>query len=174
MKHLVLSAIGLIIGLVHGASAQDAKLAVEFADNSWNGRSVPATQVCQKFQGKGASPSLKIGNLPAGTSAIVVWFNDDTYSAMSRGGHGAIRFAIAATDSVTIPSVPGETDTLPDGVTVVAKHRGTSWSGTGGAYLPPCSGGQNNKYSASVFAVGAPGGGEEKVLGQGRIDLGRY
>jgi len=38
-------------------------------------------------------------------------------------------------------------------VTTFTKHRGTGWSGTGGAYLPPCSGGRGNTYTITISAV---------------------
>ncbi len=74
--------------------------------------------------------------------------------------------------SVTLPAVPGETDDLPAGVKEVYGHQGEGWSGTGGAYLPPCSGGQGNLYTAKVKALGGADG--DTVLGVGKVKLGIY
>lgn len=152
-------------------AAPAAPMAVAFADPAWDGQKVPQNQWCQKFKGSGATPALTVSNVPDGTSAIVVAFNDETYQAMNNGGHGAVRFAVTpANGSVSLPSVPGETDALPAGVTTEKAHLASDYSGTGGAYLPPCSGGKGNTYTATVTALSAGGG----KLGESRIVLGTY
>jgi hypothetical protein len=152
-------------------AAPAAPMSASFADPAWNGQKVPDKQWCQKFGGSGATPALTLANVPAGTSAVVLAFNDETYEAMNNGGHGAVRFAVTPTNgAVSLPSVPGETDALPAGVTTEKAHLASDYSGTGGAYLPPCSGGKGNTYTATVTALGA---GDAK-LGETRIVLGTY
>ena len=135
---------------------------------------MPKSQVCQRFGGSGATPPLRIANLPAGTTHIEVAFNDQTYGPMDNGGHGVLAFAVAARrDAVSLPAVPGETDNLPPGVTKINGHRGRGWSGTGGAYLPPCSGGRGNTYTATVRAV-MRGDAGAKTLARATVGIGRY
>lgn len=154
------------------AAAPAGPLTATFADPAtWNGKTVPASQVCQKFKGSGATPALNLTNVPAATTAVVLAFNDETYQAMNNGGHGAVRFAVTpANGAVTLPSAPGETDALPAGVTTEKAHLASDYSGTGGAYLPPCSGGKGNTYTATVTALDAAGA----KLGETRIVLGTY
>ncbi len=121
--------------------------------------------------GTGSVPALKLAGVPAGTTGIVLAVNDETYAAMNNGGHGVIRYAVSPTNgSVSLPSVPGETDNLPAGVTPVKKHIASSYSGTGGAILPPCSGGMGNTYSVTLTATNAAGA----TLASGRLVLGKY
>lgn len=153
-----------------------ATLQVVFADPAWNGRTIPAGQQCSQFGGKGASPALAVKGIPPGTTDLLVEFNDRDYPPLSSGGgHGTIRIPLppGATE-MTVPSVPGETNTLPAGVVKEAAHRAPMSPGT--AYLPPCSGGRGNLYFADVKAVTRPANPAErgKLLGTGRITLGQY
>lgn len=144
----------LLALIVSAHSLADEAVGVRFADPAWDGKKIPAGQVCQKFGGANArSPSLMIENIPAGADALLVSFNDESYAPMDKGGHGVLSFAHDGSATATLPAVPGETDSLPAGVTAFAKHRGTGWSGTGGAYLPPCSGGRGNTYTIAISAV---------------------
>ena len=139
------------------AAAQDMTAAL--ADSGWDGKKVPLSQVCGRFGGKDTmSPKIVLSNIPEGVVAIEVWFNDESYEPMDWGGHGKVKYAIpAGSKSVELVGIPGETDALPEGVSVVKAHKGSQWSGTGGAYLPPCSGGRGNSYSAWVIAKSADG-----------------
>lgn len=153
-----------------------AKLEVTFTDPTWNGRAIPAGQQCAQFGGKGASPALVVKGIPPGTTDLLVEFNDSNYPPLSSGGgHGTIRVPLSpGATEVTVPSVPGETNTLPAGVVKEESHRAPFSPGT--AYLPPCSGGRGNLYFADVKAVVRPAAPAErgKLLGTGRITLGRY
>lgn len=178
MKRRVLGVAGLAAVIAAGsafakAGREPVPLTVAFADSRWTGDLVPKDQVCRRFGGEGAtSPALKVGGAPSGTTAFRVLFNDESIPVMDKGGHGAVRYAVAPgrDGSAVLASVPAETDQLPPGVTQHLAHRAPKWSGTGGAYLPPCSGGRNNLYSAVVEALGP----EDAVLGRGRIVLGRF
>ncbi len=151
-----------------------AELEASLLGDGWDGVWVPDSQVCQRFGGRGATPPMRIAGLPAGTTHIEVSFNDESFGPMDGGGHGKLSFAVAAGQSVVdLPAVPGETDDLPDGVTKINGHRGADWSGTDGAYLPPCSGGRDNSYTASIRAV-VQGDGGKRTLARTKIGIGRY
>ena len=168
---LLSAAIGLAAAPAALAQGEPKTLDVHLADPAWTGDAIPAGQQCQRFGGKGASPKLHIAGAPEGTTAFRVLFNDESFKPMDNGGHGAVRYTLKpAGGQVTLPSVPGETDQLPTGVTTHIAHKAPKWSGTGGAYLPPCSGGKGNTYTATVEALGAG----DQVLGRGRVVLGTF
>lgn len=149
-------------------------LSVAFADPAWDGKKIPKGQQCRKFGGQGATPSLIVSGIPAEANAIVVEFNDKSYQKLSYdGGHGKIGFHVTpGAGTATLPAVPGGTSDMPDGVWLVKKNRATGSFSTPG-YLPPCSGGRNNKYEAEVFAVILEGGDYDEIA-EGEITLGRY
>ena len=160
--------LGILLGALSFACGASTELSVDFVDPAWDGKNVPENKVCKKFDGNGSSPAIKISGLPAGTTAVEVSFSDDSYARMRNGGHGVLRFRVATGQSeVELPSVPGETEELPDGVTMVAAHKGVR--GTPGAYLAPCSGWNGNWYSAHVKALGSGG-----TLAEGNIKLGKF
>ena len=164
----------LLSSIVPGALADD--LNVSFADPAWDGKKIPDGQQCTKFGGKGGTPALQVDNIPAGTNAIIVEFNDRDYQPLSRnGGHGKIGFWILeGSSSALLPSVPGETNDLPEGSFVEKDNRATGAYARPG-YLPPCSGGRGNRYFAEVKAVQKVEGKKKpKVLAKTRIQLGRY
>lgn len=164
----------LSLFVVGTANAEDT-LTVSLADPAWNGKKVPTAQVCKKFGGNNASsPVLTVDGIPADADALVLSFNDESYTPMDKGGHGIVRIAHNKGATEQLPAVPGETDTLPTGMSVVTKHRGTGWSGTGGAYLPPCSGGRGNTYSVDVSAVKTSADGSSVTLAKGKIVMGKY
>jgi hypothetical protein len=113
---------------------------------------VPKENVC-KLGGaaKPLSPRIDVSNLPAGTTKIVVAFNDESYQRLATdGGHGKISVEVPRdAKSVTVPSVPSEDETIPSGIKVEAKHRST----TPGYYLAPCSRGRGHVYAAEIIAV---------------------
>lgn len=156
------------------ACAEDA-LTVSLADPAWNGKKIPGDQVCKKFGStQASSPMLTVEGIPAEADALVLSFNDETYAPMDKGGHGIVRLALNKSATAQVPALSGETDTLPAGMSVVTKHRGTGWSGTGGAYLPPCSGGRGNTYSIDVSAVKMSADGSSATLAKGKIVMGKY
>ena len=129
-----------------------AELAARLADPPWDGATIPKNHIC-KVAGAAAptSPRILVENIPAGTTKIVVAFNDESYPKLATdGGHGKISVIVPkGANAVTVPAVPSESESLPDGVTVEAKHRST----TPGYYLAPCSRGQNHVYAAELTAV---------------------
>jgi hypothetical protein len=156
---------------VSTAFAQDAALTVTFADPAWTGETIPEGQQCPLQGGSGATPALHVVGVPAEATAIEVAFNDETYIPMNDGGHGILRFAVTPENNeVELPSVPGNTaDNLPEGVTVKSAARGEGDYASPG-YLPPCSGGQGNTYTATVLALAA----DDRVVGHGTLTLGKY
>jgi hypothetical protein len=162
---------GMALAASSLAQAAGGPLTAKFTDPKWGGDKVPAGQQCKKFGGAGMTPAIEVSGLPSGTTAIVLAFNDETYQPMNNGGHGMVRFAVAkGATSAKLAPAPGETDDLPSGVTKEAGHRASAFSGTGGAYLPPCSGGQGNTYTVSVKAMGEGAA----VLGETKLALGKY
>jgi hypothetical protein len=163
-----------VIGVSINSAQAETKLNVAFADGAWDGKKIPKGQHCKKFGGKGSTPALKVSNIPQGANAIIVEFNDASYSNLSRnGGHGKVGWKISAGAEATLKAVPGGTKNLPDGTWLVKKNRATgAWNSPG--YLPPCSGGKGNKYVATVKAVRFANGKVEEELAKGKITLGRY
>ncbi|MFD0388867.1 hypothetical protein P7L64_23645 [Tistrella bauzanensis] len=164
------------------ASAGMQGLDIRFTDPAWDGRTVPANALCSRYGPAGKSPGLAVSGLPADTRMVVIAFNDDSYQRLSTdGGHGTIAMPVPTEQSwVAIPPVAGESHQLPADIIMVKPHRGALHTGT--AYLPPCSGGAGNHYSAVVQAVRTPPPGPsgtvqimpEDVLAQATISLGRY
>jgi hypothetical protein len=150
-------------------------LEVSFADQFWDGNSIPVGQQCRAFGGNGATPQLKVKNIPSGTNAIIMEFSDRSWPQMDHGGHGIIgyRIPLGATE-ITIPSVPGHTFNLPEGFFLLQAHR--SLRGNGGAYKPPCSGGKGHFYYVTVKAVydSSSKSEESKLLGKATKELGIY
>jgi hypothetical protein len=146
-------------------------LNVSFTDAAWTGNKLPDGQHCSKFGGNGATPPMRVAGIPAGVNAIIVEFNDESFARLSYdGGHGTIGFWVSG-GQADLVSVPGGTDKMPSGAFVEKRNRGT-----GLGYLPPCSGGKGNTYSAVVKAVyKAKGEGEKsKLYAEGYIKLGTY
>lgn len=132
---------------------------------AWDGVSVPAGQQCPTFGGNGASPPMRVTGLPEGTVEVIAEFNDLSYGPLARnGGHGTLGVPARGTRA-EFPAVPGMTRSMPEGVRLVAASRGRS-----PGYMPPCSGGQRNRYEATVYAVDAAG----NRLAQSRVPIGRY
>jgi len=93
-----------------------------------------------------------------------------------QGGQGRIGYRFApGTETLTLPSVPGNTFDLPEPFFVIAAHR-KPFQSKPGAYLPPCSGGRGDLYYLLVKAIWIPESPEmeAEVLGQGKLFLGRY
>ncbi len=78
-------------------------LEVSFADPAWTGNTIPAGQHCQMFGGKGQTPALKVGKIPAGANAIIVEFNDLSFGPLSWEVATA-RSAIGSREQVRSPA----------------------------------------------------------------------
>ena len=152
------------------------KLQVSFADAKWDGKTIPYGQQCGRDNGKGATPPLIIKNIPPEANAIIFEYSDRTYAPMDDGGHGKIGYSIQpGTTEVQVPSIPGNTMSLPEGFFLVAPHSNPAWD-SAGAYLPPCSGGRGNSYYVTVKAVTQSGDKKQKpkVLATTKLNLGTY
>lgn len=159
-----------IVGLAAGSAIGQETLTFKFADPAWDGVTIPEGQHCALQGGSGATPAIEVSGLPEGTTTVSVAFNDETYQPMNDGGHGVIAFEVTpAEGTTTLPSVPGGTADLPEGASVATASRGTGEYASPG-YLPPCSGGQGNTYSATVTALDSTG----QELATGKIELGKY
>lgn len=168
--HIRASLAAITLAVLTFPALAQSPLTVAFADSAWTGDKVPTGQHCALQGGSGATPALTVSGIPDGTSQITVAFNDETYQPMNDGGHGVIGFDVAATGGeATLPSVPGNSAELPSGAHVVTAARGTGDYASPG-YLPPCSGGNGNTYSATLNALDSSG----TVLASGKITLGKY
>ena len=135
----------------------------------WTGKSVPTGQQCPLNGGKGATPPMEGSGIPAGTAWLLVEFDDKSYGPLSKnGGHGTLLYPVKGA-TTRLPAVPGMTDRLPGGVRVHKASRGSGKYRSDG-YLPPCSGGQGNTYTATVYPIGQDGKPGKGV----QITTGRY
>ncbi len=158
----------LILALGIAAPVYAADMSVKLLA-PWDGKKVPKGQECVLDGGNGRTPPMQVSNLPSGTVWVLVQYNDKSYPPLSNnGGHGSIGYNIKGS-SAKLPAVPGMTKNLPTGISVVAKARSTGSYASPG-YLPPCSGGRGNRYTADVKAMTATG----KVLAKVKVELGRY
>ena len=118
----------------------------------WDGIDVPDGQQCTLFDGSGATPAFALSNLPDATQTIHIEFNDLSFPPLAEnGGHGIIGFDASGEGAMQLPSVPGLSADLPSGIFVVRAAR-TSGRYASDGYLPPCSGGRGNEYSADITA----------------------
>lgn len=155
-------------------AADDVAMSASLADKNWNGKTIPEGQQCLKFSGKGETPRIRVEKIPDGANALVVEYSDKTYKPMDNGGHGKIGYYIdERMKEVTIPSVQGQTFELPKSFFIVSAHKAPTWDREG-AYLPPCSGGKGNLYSAKISAVKVISGTIEKYFAATDIELGVY
>ncbi|MBU1231188.1 MAG: hypothetical protein KKA55_08790 [Proteobacteria bacterium] len=169
-----LACLALLLTLACPLAGLAADLQVSFADPAWNGEKIPAGQICKKFGGSGSTPPITVENIPPEADAIVLSFCDRSYSPMNHGGHGVIAYRIApGSAKVVVPAFPGETFDVPEGFLMLRKHQG--WS-TPGAYLPPCSGGNGNRYDVEVSAakLESEDGKSRKELVTKKLTLGYY
>jgi hypothetical protein len=185
MKKIVYKVTGLAIALGLSGCAGTyepvpnmVKLDAKFSNTNWNGKEIPDNQWCSLFGGNGSTPKIKLSNIPKGTNAIIMEVNDESYMPLSsNGGHGKIGFWIKkGSSSVTLVSVQGETsENLPKDTFIEASSQSTGKYATNG-YLPPCSGGRGNLYSADIKAVYKAKNENEKsrLLGKTYITFGRY
>lgn len=159
----------LLLGFALSAQAE-TRLTIRFANPVWNGVTIPAGQQCPKYGGAGSTPALNVFDLPAGTAALLLEFSEKG-SKLDNGGMGRIGYIITqGVASTQVPSVHGNTMSLPAGFFLVSPHQGDD---APGAYLPPCSGGKSVRYTLTVRALDAPNK-DGKVLGEGRLELGKY
>ena len=150
------------------SNAALAEMSVSLGGN-WDGKKVPKGQQCTFFGGDGATPPMKVSNLPAGTASVHAEFNDRDFNRLSRnGGHGIIGYPVSGT-TADLYSVPGMTDDIPGKAKVISAARSTGRFATKG-YLPPCSGGRGNRYFVEIKAISSTG----EVLEKTRINIGRY
>lgn len=170
MKQILIAIIAIFAATAHADGALKASL----AEVAWDGNNIPAGQQCARFGGKGATPAIKVEQIPAGANALVMEFSDQTYQPMNNGGHGKIAYRITSgSKQTTIPSVAGHSFDLPDGFILIEAQRAPTWD-KAGAYLPPCSGGKGNTYSVTVRAVKEADGKIGATLAETTIKMGQY
>jgi hypothetical protein len=148
-------------------------LAISFDDPKWDGEKVPKAGQCKNCGGEGLSPALLIKNIPQEADLIIVEFNDKSMPSLSKGGgHGAIRFNIQKQTEFIVPSIAEQTLELPEGIELESQHRAPV--GKPGAFMAPCGCGNENNYEATILAAKSEQSGERKILGRGKIFLGKF
>lgn len=174
MKKVILSILSLIIIINCSSSKYKTignvtELKLEFADPSkWDGIKIPPEGWGLDIGGPGFSPALIVKNIPDGTNAIIVEFNDLDYSELSvGGGHGAIYVNVNNQKEVTIPSVKERSADLPEGVFMEHTHHANITPKT--AYLAPGSG--SHRYNAIISAVYKAESEKEKSVLLGKATL---
>lgn len=180
MKKSILAVFAVFIGLVfsgcskYEVSPNKVNLNASFVDNKWDGTKVPSDEVCSNFNKKvGSTPAIKITNIPAGTTKIILSFNDLTYTKMAGGGHGVISYDVSNQGpSIVIPSMLGETFNLPKNFKSEKAHRGNR--GDKGAYLAPCSGGKGNTYTVDIEAINDTNKEKPILMGETNLRLGKF
>ncbi|GHD56638.1 hypothetical protein [Jeongeupia chitinilytica] len=153
---LIAAALLAVLFTIQYAMADGPRLTVRFANPAWNGMAIPAGQQCSQLGGKGNTPALNVFDLPSGTAALQLEYNQ-------RGGAslGVLRYSVAqGAASVQLPSVTGSQAALPGGFSWVSQS-------AAGGYQPPCTKGAG--YYLVVKALDAGG----KPLGEGRLELGK-
>lgn len=170
MKKILIAVIAMFAATAHA----DSVLKASFADAVWDGNKIPAGQQCARFGGNGATPTIKVEQIPEGANALVMEFSDQTYLPMNNGGHGKIAYRITSDrKQATIPPVSGHSFDLPASFLLIEAQRAPTWD-KAGAYLPPCSGGKGNTYTVTVKAVKETDGKIIATLGETTIKMGRY
>lgn len=177
---LPITAMAVIAGcggnLMYRSTAILANLEIRFVHPRWNGKEIPAGEQCTRDGGHGATPVLVISNIPANANTLIFEYSDRSVTRMDDGGHGVMGYRLTpGQTTVRIPAVAGETFDLPAPFYVISAHR-DPFHNPPGAYLPPCSSGRGHLYTLNVRALYVPHSlnGTPRLLGQGKIRLGRY
>jgi hypothetical protein len=79
-----------------------------------------------------------------------------------------------ATEAI-FPAVAGHSYELPEGVIMISAHQAPDWDQEG-AYMPPCSGGKRNKYTATIEASKVKNLDKKKFkkIQRTKVKLGKY
>jgi hypothetical protein len=174
---LLIAAVGLVGCAGSGPVTQidpTVQLTVSFHDPHWNGIEVPVSGRCGDCGGRGMSPALHIGGLPAQATEVTVAFNDLRIIPLStNGGHGTLGVSTGGKSEVFLPSVPEESMSLPRGVRCVRKHQCAYYGHKAGAYKAPCGCGQGNEYEAVIRAVRRVDG-KTTILAETKLALGVF
>lgn len=152
-----------------------AELDIEFVQPTrWNGKIVPARQICRREGGRGSTPPLQIEGIPSGTNLIILEINNIDVPELADAGQGSIGFYHNGESSAVLMPVPGETFRLPS--FAFEEKASKINSAQPYPYMPPCHA-KNHRYTATVLAVKRTGSFDKQqtvVLGAGEIDLGKY
>ena len=140
----------------------------------WDGKTIPAQQICRREGGRGSTPPLYVDGIPRGTNLIILEINNIDVAALADAGQGSIGFYHNGESSAVLMPVPGETFRLPS--FAFEEKASKLYPAQPWPYMPPCHM-KNYHYTATVMAVRRTGSFDKQktvVLGAGSIDLGRY
>lgn len=171
----------LLFSQIACTGAEDAsdpsvvELDLAFADPAWNGKVIPKGQQCQEHGGNGASPSIKVKDIPVQANKLIIEFSDEAYAPCDNGGHGIVSYELKeGFKEVVVPSIPGQTFDLPDNFELIKEHCGKHLSMKRGAYIGPCPGIGNHYYLIVKAVYKAPDKSKNMLLGKGRLEMGTY
>jgi hypothetical protein len=171
---LILFIVSISAGQIN-TNIDTISLHLSFAEPIWDGKIIPKGQQCIEFGGNGASPPILVKNIPPQANKLVIEFSDATYKPCDKGGHGIIGYAIPpGSKEITVPSIPGQTFDLPEGISLIKEHCGAVLLMQAGAYIGPCPG-LGNVYYATIKAFYESSDKlRSQLLGIGRLDIGTY
>ena len=152
-----------------------AELDIDFVQpTKWDGKTIPAQQICRREGRRGSTPPLYVDGIPRGTNLIILEINNIDVAALADAGQGSIGFYHNGESSAVLMPVPGETFRLPS--FAFEEKASKLYPAQPWPYMPPCHM-ENYHYTATVMAVRRTGSFDKQktvVLGAGSIDLGRY
>ena len=123
-------------------------MTIAFADARWDEGRVPKGEECSALGGKGKTPALSVNGIPKGAATVTASFQAASGDKSKRGAMGIIGYKANGLSNMLLPSVPGETSSVP-GAKVVSSADGAS------GYLPPCRKGA--AYTVTVQALNGSG-----------------
>ena len=173
---LCLTATGLLLSGCGGKKAPQTEgvtLDIRFADEMWKLGVVSVDGTCVACGGEGMSPELIVRGIPTKAKALVVEFVNVTMEDPGAVADcGAFRILTGGQTELTIPSIPEQTMSLPEGVLVEREHGSTT--ARRGAYLAPCTCDVMDRYEIIVTADKHEKWREQgyEILGQRRISMG--
>lgn len=159
------------------------KLDVRFGFYKWNGINIPKEGISIKCGGDGLSPDFYVSNIPKGTNAILLEYEDTYLKRIGYSvGNGAYWISTEGKTEIYIPSVVEGARALPEGIFPEREHSGTKvFNEISGVYRAPNSCGFDNKglghrYSVHIKAVYKPYSQEEQglLLGYEFMELGVF
>ncbi|MFN0264426.1 hypothetical protein ACKTEK_11165 [Tepidamorphus sp. 3E244] len=123
-------------------------MTIAFADARWDEEKIPKGEQCKALRGDGSTPALSVNGIPKGTSTVTASYQATSGDKSKRGDMGVIGYKANGWTNMLLPSVPGETRSVPN-ATVVSPAPGYA------GYLPPCRKGVS--YEVTVQALDSSG-----------------
>lgn len=122
-------------------------------NSNWDGVSFFKKAICSADGGNATSPNIIVENIPYGTNAVLVEFNNLSKKGLDKdGGLGTIGYYIPE-DSSNFELLPirGESTALPSYAFIEKSHRIKNKKPAG--YLPPCKYWAGDEIGATIKAI---------------------